>query len=866
MPQTTVTHDSTSRHIRQVDMTLFSNFPTWWTTPVCFVFCLLVFADESHGQTNVSVSANSHRFIGGVSQLDRAQYFNFTNTLQGPSNSNLGNLRSETYVQSGLNATTGRIDTELDDFIAKGLPEDPSKPDYFLHGSLINRIQDEYRNFVLAGTRWEGLRDGPDPIIVQSGRNGGFWPDFLDDGGPMPTNYDAYADFMKTYLEEAVYGEGLNQSFLPVDPDRFYFEIMNEPNWSSFSTGQWDEVIEMHQVVTEELKEPFPQLKIGGPSCCDDLGDRFNGWERAQKLMDDMTNWQTSNGQSVELDFWTLHPYERYDVAANGSYSQATFTSPGHVSAILDLYESYSHIKFGDPKAFAITEYGSFNRTNMADGSYGDYSRPAQQWDLVRDIREKMMVFLDRPDRIIAATPHVFPRDWRIQQIPTHPDGDNVFWEQDTNGEWGETIVASMFRMFNDVSGKYIGVSSDNQDLQTVAFRDGNQVHVILNNLEKSSNTINLQTTIGPDSVIAASLDRIFWDGTSGIYESDLDVATSWQNLTLAAEEGAVLTLTLDGSQFFDSATNQRTFYGDDVITPLTLQRARSKIINIQAELDDALAASVRVAFNREEFSPGQAFRVFVNGTGLSVPAEVFEFDDSDTNMVTREIDVPLNLLNDGNNEIFADFQGKGGDLITTVLTVTQSIGDFNGSGAFDNGDLRAIFQEFGPVAAGNKYDLTKDGVVDIADIDFWHVNLRGMASIPMCDVNHDGMCDDHDIDEMTQFVLDGVATEGDRQAFIESPFPQGLNTWIGDSDMNGEFDEQDFVAVFNDGKYLTGEQAGWAQGDWDGNFLADEQDVVAAFVAGGYLRGQRPVAVPEPSSFALISLGALAICVARRR
>ena len=140
------------------------------------------------------------------------------------------------------------------------------------------------------------------------------------------------------------------------------------------------------------------------------------------------------------------------------------------------------------------------------------------------------------------------------------------------------------------------------------------------------------------------------------------------------------------------------------------------------------------------------------------------------------------------------------------------------------------------------------------------------MASIPMCDVNHDGMCDDHDIDEMTQFVLDGVATEGDRQAFIESPFPQGLNTWIGDSDMNGEFDEQDFVAVFNDGKYLPGEQAGWAQGDWDGNFLADEQDVVAAFVAGGYLRGQRPVAVPEPSSFALISLGALAICVARRR
>ena len=135
----------------------------------------------------------------------------------------------------------------------------------------------------------------------------------------------------------------------------------------------------------------------------------------------------------------------------------------------------------------------------------------------------------------------------------------------------------------------------------------------------------------------------------------------------------------------------------------------------------------------------------------------------------------------------------------------------------------------------------------------------------PLCDINLDGVCDAQDIDEMTQRVLDGITTQADRNALISSSPDDGLNTYIGDSDMNGEFSEQDFVAVFIAGKYITGEHAGWAEGDWDGNFLFNEQDFVAAFIDGGYLQGPREAvsAVPEPSCFVLLVLG---ISVFRRR
>ena len=271
------------------------------TVAAHFVFAAITaLVSSSYGQTQLTINANRHYSIGGVSKLDREQYFVYVGTLTPPGNSNLGDLPEEIWSNQGLNTSTGRVSTELASSISNGLPEDPNRPGFYDPVALRNKLQlgsnpdqrDSYRAFVTGkrqggsdfpsnlswvGARWEVLREADNPILVTSGRNGGQWPDFLDGGTSLPTSHAGYADFLNIYLEETVYGTGPNQGFLPISPDRFYIEIVNEPNWPSPSQSDWNQVIQLHQTVTELVKEQYPQAKLGGPSCCDGLGSGING-------------------------------------------------------------------------------------------------------------------------------------------------------------------------------------------------------------------------------------------------------------------------------------------------------------------------------------------------------------------------------------------------------------------------------------------------------------------------------------------------------------------------------------------------------------------------------------------------------------
>jgi hypothetical protein len=83
----------------------------------------------------------------------------------------------------------------------------------------------------------------------------------------------------------------------------------------------------------------------------------------------------------------------------------------------------------------------------------------------------------------------------------------------------------------------------------------------------------------------------------------------------------------------------------------------------------------------------------------------------------------------------------------------------------------------------------------------------------------------------------------------------------IGDANFNGIFDSSDLVTVFANGKYETGEEAWWTEGDWDQNGLFNSGDMITAFVAGDY--EQPAMVVPEPSAMVLFLIGLAAM---RRR
>ncbi len=146
------------------------------------------------------------------------------------------------------------------------------------------------------------------------------------------------------------------------------------------------------------------------------------------------------------------------------------------------------------------------------------------------------------------------------------------------------------------------------------------------------------------------------------------------------------------------------------------------------------------------------------------------------------------------------------------------------------------------------------------------------------CDINQDGTCDAADIDLLSAAVRagdtesrfdlngDGAVNADDRFTWISDL----MNTYIGDSNLDGVFTTADFLLVFQKGEFedAVAGNSGWEDGDWNGDADFTSGDFLLAFQEGGFEKGPRAavMAVPEPTSLLLSSLGLLSLLAVRRR
>jgi endoglucanase len=144
--------------------------------------------------------------------------------------------------------------------------------------------------------------------------------------------------------------------------------------------------------------------------------------------------------------------------------------------------------------------------------------------------------------------------------------------------------------------------------------------------------------------------------------------------------------------------------------------------------------------------------------------------------------------------------------------------------------------------------DFDTDGDVDARDIDLLSQTIRQGGRGLEWDVDGNGRIDANDriywVDELK-------------------------HTFLGDSNLDGEFNSGDVVYVFTAGQYedSTLGNSNWSTGDWNGDAEFDSSDFVTAFTEGGYEQGPRAavMAVPEPPVSLMLMVSAVSLLAVKR-
>jgi hypothetical protein len=127
------------------------------------------------------------------------------------------------------------------------------------------------------------------------------------------------------------------------------------------------------------------------------------------------------------------------------------------------------------------------------------------------------------------------------------------------------------------------------------------------------------------------------------------------------------------------------------------------------------------------------------------------------------------------------------------------------------------------------------------------------------CDVNKDWNCNVHDIDALSNAILeqnndphfdvnaDGVLDSEDHRFYVD----EFLRSIPGDANIDKSFDSQDLVQIFVAGQYEDRKprNSTWATGDWNGDLEFNTTDLILAFQTGRY-ESDTALLIPEPSSF----------------
>jgi hypothetical protein len=384
-------------------------------------------------------------------------------------------------------------------------------------------------------------------------------------------------------------------------------------------------------------------------------GNDFTTWNKRYKKFIDIAG--------ADVDVFSVHLYDGSGINNSGGRR-----SGSNSEAILDIIETYSYIALGKVKPIAITEYGRLvpNQTGWSNSSGTSNYEPITNAQAVRSQIHMVMNFMERADHLELAIP--FNVDTRDK---TSQFSKSSIWINNSG-----TIELSQrkffYEMLKDLKGDRVRIKSTNVDVQTQAFVDGNQLFILLNNLNDNTQTMNLNllNSSGLQDVTIKRLN-IFTNKLPELNTTSQN--TSPSSLDIAYGETIVLTYNFDAPITFNNNIYSKKYYAQEYLKAITANV--NNIFNLTGVDVGNGEATLRVSVGR---SHGKSLLpiVTINGNSLPISGDIIRgYDQNNRSQFfgTLEIPVNMNLLNQGTNTINVKFSDGGGHISSVILQVQKS-------------------------------------------------------------------------------------------------------------------------------------------------------------------------------------------------
>ncbi len=614
---------------------------------------------------NVSINLEQQRFLGNESNLDRSKYFNLHTGSEEPA--------FPTFLKDN-NFGFGRrfFDPHSDKSFVNPIGNYPSTP------PTSDGVVRPVSRFISTSNPARSWTVDSDPVTgaISAAR---YFVDRVDTSNRP--------EYWEPFNEPFIKAKNFTNSTAPTNQD----VVQKMSEWFRDMAKGIHDTPELANMKVIGFSSAFPSYA---------RRDFSETWQNHMKLFIDVAG--------EEIDALSVHPYDGVN-----QIGQANGRSGSNSEAILDLLEAYTDQKLGAPKKLAISEFGVIERGFPLGPAPGFYNE-ATAAITINGLNNMLFNFFERQDNIEICIPFITGRgDFFYNSfdsnggttpqpyIPAYVRPTEIKSERDPNtglfrnDEFVLTFKENFFRFWSDIKGDRAKITSDDLDVQVQAFVDGNTAYVVLNNLDDANKTVNLNFISNLGTVTNVNTSFLVVNGmNTPIYEPGVDSNALPSNVSLLVGETRMLKITYNAPIEFTSSIVRKKYYATsaqasvDKAPTVIITGNDAKTFNLanvvtgtSGEATLRLGVGIPITTGVGSTTPTNLDRlpseVTFNGTPLTIPSNWKGYDQTGRAdfFGVIELDVPHNLVVNGNNEVTVTYTQTGGRIASVILSLETEEG-----------------------------------------------------------------------------------------------------------------------------------------------------------------------------------------------